>query len=256
MNFRGDYEMDNNSLNGKTAIVTGASSGIGKAVCERFAEEKINIGLVARRKEKLERLSKRLEEKYSIKTLVLPTDVRDEEQVKRTVQETVDKFDQLDILVNNAGIIRYGEIENFSTEDYKEVMQTNCDGTFFFTREAIPYVREYKGNLVFIGSFDANHPRSFNPLYSASKWWLKGFAHSIESIVGESGVAVTLINPSEVRTDIKDEKGEKYKEKFDRDEVMDPEEIAEAVLFSVRQEGSTTVSEMNIFRRDKMSDFF
>jgi len=248
--------MDLDQLRGKVAIVTGASSGIGKAICKRLAKEGINLSLVARRRERLEELSKSLEERNSIKTLILPTDVRDEEQVKKAVESTVDKFGKLDILVNNAGIIRYGEIENFSISDYKEVMGTNCDGVFFFTKEALPHVRESKGNLVFIGSFDANHPRSFNPVYAASKWWVKGFTHSIESIVGESGVAVTLLNPSEVRTDIKDEEGMKYKEKFDGKDVMDPEEVAEAVLFSLCQEGSTTVSEMNLLRRDKMSDFF
>jgi len=248
--------MNYDRLKEKVAIVTGASSGIGKAVCRRLAREKINLGLVARRKEKLEELSKSLEKENSIDTLILPTDVRDEEQVKDAVDKTLDKFNRLDILVNNAGIIRYGKIENFSTEDYKNVMGTNCDGVFFFTREAIPHVRDSKGNLVFIGSFDANYPRSFNPIYASSKWWIKGFAHSIESIVGESGVAVTLINPSEVRTDIEDETGEKYKEKFSKGQVLNPEEVAEAVIFAVNQEGSTTVSQMDILRRDKMSDFF
>ncbi|MFW5945410.1 MAG: SDR family oxidoreductase [Candidatus Natronoplasma sp.] len=248
--------MDYDRLDGKIAIVTGASSGIGRAVCKRLAEENIDLCLIARREEKLKKLSDILEDKHHIETLFLPTDVRDEKQVKKAVDKTVDIFGRLDILINNAGIIRYGKIEDFSTEDYRDVMKTNCDGVFFFTREAIPHVRDSKGNLVFIGSFDANHPRSFNPIYAASKWWTKGFAHSIESIVGESGVAVTLINPSEVRTDIKDKRGKKYKEKFDEGEVMNPEEVAKAVLFAISQEGSTTVSEMDIFRRDKMSDFF
>ncbi|MFW5952693.1 MAG: SDR family oxidoreductase [Candidatus Natronoplasma sp.] len=248
--------MDHDRLDGKIAIVTGASSGIGRAVCKRLAEENIDLCLIARREEKLKKLSDILEDKHHIETLFLPTDVRDEKQVKKAVDKTVDIFGRLDILINNAGIIRYGKIEDFSTEDYRDVMKTNCDGVFFFTREAIPHVRDSKGNLVFIGSFDANHPRSFNPIYAASKWWTKGFAHSIESIVGESGVAVTLINPSEVRTDIKDKRGKKYKEKFDEGEVMNPEEVAKAVLFAISQEGSTTVSEMDIFRRDKMSDFF
>ncbi len=248
--------MDNDRLEGKIAVVTGASSGIGRAICKRLAKEKIDLGLVARGEKKLEKFSKSLEEEHSIETMVLPTDVKDEDQVKKAVDNTVEKFGGLDILINNAGIIRYGKIDNFSTEDYKDVMGTNCDGVFFFTREAIPHLKESEGNLVCIGSFDANHPRSFNPIYAASKWWVKGFVHSIESIVGESGVAVTLINPSEVRTNIEDENGEKYKEKFDREEVMDPEEVAEAVFFAVNQKGNTTVSELNILRRDKMSEFF
>ncbi len=243
-------------LEGKVALVTGASSGIGKAVCEKLAEEEVNIGLLARREEKLNDLSEHLEREYPIKTLVLPTDVRDDEQVDEAVQKTIDRFDQLDILVNNAGIIRYGNIEDFPTEDYKAVMETNCDGMFYLTRASLSHLRDSKGNLVFVGSFDSNHPRSFNPIYAASKWWTKAFAHSIESIVGEDGVGVTLINPSEVRTSIQSEEGEEYKEKYEKGERIEPEEIAEAVLFSVKQSSTTTISEMDIFRRDKMGDFF
>ncbi len=243
-------------LEGKVALVTGASSGIGKAICNRLAEEGINLGMAARRKSVLDSLSDKLEKKHGNRCLPLPTDVTKDEEVNDMVKKTVDKFGKLDILVNNAGVIRYGDIEDFSTEDYKAMMSTNCDGMFYSTRASLPHLRKTEGNLIFIGSFDANHPRSFNPIYSATKWWTKAFAHSIESIVGKEGVAVTLINPSEVRTDIEDEEGMPYREKFDPEEVLDPEELAEVVLFTIKQENSTTISEINIFRRDKMSEFF
>ncbi len=243
-------------VEGKVALVSGASSGIGKAVCEKLAREKVDLALLARREEKLDELSERFEQDFSVDTLVLPTDVRDDEQVDKAVEKTLDKFGRLDIVVNNAGIIRYGHIEDFSTEDYKAVMETNCDGMFYLTRASIPHLRDSLGNLIFVGSFDSNHPRSFNPIYAASKWWTKAFAHSVESIVGEDGVAVTMINPSEVRTNIQSEEGKKYKEKFEMGEMIEPEEIAEAVLFSVKRSSTSTVSEMNLYRRDKMSDFF
>jgi len=254
--WKGDDLLEDKDLEGKVALITGASSGIGKAISEGLAEVGFSLALAARSEKELRRSGKRLEKSHGIQTSVLPTDVSKPEEVKETIKKVIDRFRRLDVLVNNAGVIRYGEIENFSTENYKKIMETNCDGMFYCTREALPHLKKNKGNLVCIGSFDAKHPRSFNPVYAASKWWTKGFAHSIESIVGEKGVAVTLINPSEVRTDIKGEKGEKYKEKFEPGEVTEPEEIAEAVLFAVKQEDQTTISEIDLFRRNKLSDFF
>lgn len=243
-------------LEDKIAVVTGASQGIGKAVSYALAENGVNVVLASRSEEKLKPVSDHIKEKYDADCMIIPTDVKDENQVKDLITETIKNYGRLDILVNNAGIIRYGDFENFSTEDYRSVMGTNVDGMFFTTREALPYLKRSKGNLVFIGSFDASVPRSFNPVYAASKWWTRGFAHSIESIVGKEGVAVSLINPSEVRTDIPDEDGKAYKNRFGSDEVLDPEEVARAVLFAVTQSNTTTVNEINIYRRDKLGDFF
>lgn len=243
-------------LRDKVAIVTGASSGIGMKIAETLAKEGAKLALCSRTIEDLWDLSDVLEGDYEAETVVIPIDVRKEKEVTKMVNETVNTFGKIDILVNNAGIIRYGNIETFSTKDYRAVMETNIDGMFFATREALPYIERTRGNIVFIGSFDANHPRSFNPVYAASKWWTKGFAHSIEAVVGKKGVAVTLINPSEVRTGIRDEKGKPYREKFKPNEVTEPEDVAQAVLLAVSQRGNTTLSEINIYRRDKLSDFF
>ena len=247
----------NEDLEGKAAIITGASSGIGKAVAEKFAEEGCNLVLASRTETKLNDVKRSIQSKISdIKILTVPTDIRDEQQVKEMVEKCVNKMGRLDILVNNAGIIRYGQLENFSSEDFDDVMETNVYGTFYATKAALPHLKKSKGNLIFIGSFDSNHPRSFNPIYCSSKWWVKGFAHSVESIVGKHEVAVTLINPSEVRTKIPDEAGQAYKEKFDQGEVTEPEEIAEAVLFAAKQSKTTTLSQIDIYRRNKLSDFF
>ena len=256
LTIKGEYLIDDEALEGKVALITGASSGIGKAVSEKLAKAGFNLALAARSEMNLKEVGKKLENTHGVKTLVLPTDVSKPEEVKETVKDTIEEFGVLDVLISNAGVIKYGKIEDFSTADYKYMMETNCDGMFYCTREALPHLEESKGNLIYIGSFDANHPRSFNPIYAASKWWTKGFAHSIESIVGKEGVAVTLINPSEVRTNIRSEKGNKYREKFDVGEVTEPKEVAEAVLFAVKQEEQTTISEINLFRRNKLSDFF
>ncbi|MFW6304824.1 MAG: SDR family oxidoreductase [Candidatus Saliniplasma sp.] len=244
-------------LKGKAALVTGGSSGIGKAVAKRLAEEGCNLVLVARDGNKLKKVKRSIKQDHPETNIsTAPTDIRDEDQVKDMVKICLNDMGRLDILVNNAGIIRYGELENFSTKDFHDVMETNVYGTFYATKAALPHLKESKGNLIFIGSFDANHPRSFNPIYCSSKWWVKGFAHSVESIVGKQGVAVTLINPSEVRTAIPDEEGKAYKNKFDQGEVTEPNEIADTVVFAAKQSKTTTLSQINIYRRDKLSDFF
>ncbi|MFP4050654.1 MAG: SDR family oxidoreductase [Thermoplasmata archaeon] len=247
-----DYE----KLEGKVAIITGASAGIGFATAEKLAEKGVKLSLASRTESKLKNAKDKILDKYDTEILTIPTNVRKEDQIKNLIEETKKHFERIDIVVNNAGIIRYGDIESLSTEDYRAMMETNVDGMFFTTREVLPHLRETKGNLIFVGSFDSSHPRSFNPIYASSKWWTKGFAHSIEAVVGKDGIAVTLINPSEVRTEIHSEDGEEYKNKFDQGEVTDPEEVAEAIVFAAVQTKTTTLSEINIYRRNKISDFF
>lgn len=244
------------SIAGKNALVTGASSGIGRATAERFAKEGVNVALAARSEDTLQSLAQQLEERHGVRAPVVPVDIRREEEVTDMVAQTMEAFETLDVVVNNAGVIRYGGIERFSTEDYRAVMETNADGVFFTTRETLPHLRESKGNLVFVGSFDANNPRSFNPIYASSKWWVKGFAHSIAAVAGTDGVAVTLVNPSEVRTPLQDSNGVSYRQKFGEGDVTSPEDVAEAILFAARQEAPTTLSQIDIYRRDKLSEFF
>jgi len=128
------------------------------------------------------------------------------------------------------------------------------DGVFFTTRAALPHLRESSGNLIFVGSFAGRFPRPFNPVYAATKWWVRGFAHSVEGQVGEDGVAVTVVNPSEVRTEFGSEEGESFEERFEPGTVTEPEEVADAIAFAAGKNGST-VSEIDVYRRDKFSNF-
>lgn len=246
--------MADEPLSGKTALVTGASSGIGEATAHALARDGARVALAARREQALDDVAAKVESEWDAETLVVPTDVRDEESVAETVETTVAEFDRLDVLVNNAGLVRGESVEKMTTDQYATMMETNVDGVFYATREAIPHLRETDGNLVFVGSFAGQYPRPFNPVYAASKWWVRGFAHSVEARVGEDGVAVTVVNPSEVRTDFGSVYGESFAERFEEGEVTEPEEVAEAIAFAAGQEKST-VSELDLYRRDKFSGF-
>ena len=246
--------METLSFDGRTALITGASSGIGTASARALAREGANVALAARREEELAALADELESDHGVETLAVPTDVREEEAVDAMVEECVERFDGLDILLNNAGLGRGGAVESLSTEDYRLMQETNVDGMFFATRAALPHLKESRGNLLFLGSFAGCFPRPSNPVYAATKWWTRGFAHSVQASVGDEGVAVSVINPSEVRTEFGADTGESFAERFEQGEVTEPEEIAEAVVFAAGQRNST-VSELDLYRRDKFSGF-
>ena len=236
-----------NELDDSTAIVTGASSGIGRATAEALSAAGADIVLAARSEDRITALADDLE----TDALAVPTDVREEADVKALVASTVDRFGGVDVLVNNAGLGRGSSVEDLSTDEYRRMMETNVDGMFFTTRAALPHLRESEGTAIFIGSFAGEFPRSFNPVYAATKWWTRGFAKSLSAQAGNE-VAVSIINPSEVRTEFGSEDGESFEQRFDEGEVTEPAEIADAVVFAAEQSPSM-VSELDLFRRDKFT---
>ena len=122
----------------KVIVITGASSGIGEAAAEQFAKKGANIVLVARRKEKLEQVEKKLS-KYSTKILVQVCDVSDKEQVNQMSEKVIETFSKIDVLVNNAGFVIYGKVEELSIEDIESQMQTNYFGMINCTKYFLPY---------------------------------------------------------------------------------------------------------------------
>jgi len=238
------------TIEDNVALVTGASAGIGEATARALAREGADVALAARRRERLEEIADELESSFDAETLVVPTDVRDETAVKSMVETTVETFGRLDILVNNAGLGVGGDVEETTSEEYRLMMETNVDGVFFATQAAVPHLRKTSGNLVFVGSFAGQYPRPTNPMYAATKWWVRGFAHSVEGQIGPDGIGVSVVNPTEVRTEFGSEGGDSLQERFEPEEVTEPEEIANAIVFAASQDRST-VHEIDLYRRDK-----
>jgi NADP-dependent 3-hydroxy acid dehydrogenase YdfG len=246
--------MTDGELKGRTAVVTGASSGVGAATAHRLASDGANVVVAARREQRLEDLAEELRGHGDVEALAIPTDVREVDEVAALVEATVDAFGGLDVLVNNAGLARGSDVETMDDEQFRTMMATNVDGVFYATRAALSHLRASEGNLIFVGSFAGQYPRPFNPVYAATKWWVRGFALSVAASVGDDGVAVTVINPSEVRTEFGSELGESFDERFEPGAVTEPGEVADAIAFAARQEQST-VSELDLYRRDKLTLF-
>ena len=245
------------SLEGHVTLVTGASTGIGRASALALARAGADVALAARRTKLLEEVAVDIENETGVDTFVSPTDVSKEEEVDEMVETSVDALGGLDVVVNNAGIARDHVLEDVQTREYREVMGVNVDGAFFTTRAALPYLRASKGILVFVGSYAGHFPYPANPLYASTKWWLRGFASSIAAAAGTDDVGVTLVNPSEVRTafNFGPDDPTPYRDRFDSDEATDPAVIADAVVFASSQEPPNAVFEIDLYRRDKFSSF-
>lgn len=240
--------MPTQPLSDRVALVTGASSGIGRASAVALAREGAAVGLVARRREALEELAASVD----AETAVVPADVTDASQVEDAVETLVEAFGGLDVVVANAGVLLEGDPEAMSTGDYRAMMRTNVDGAFFTARAALPHLRASGGVLVFVGSDAALAPLASNPVYAATKWWVRGFAKSLAASLCEA-VSVSVVNPSTTRTGMGADTGGANRETYAPGEKLEPDEVAEAVVFAARHPAPTAVNELNLFRQDDLA---
>src|SRR5215207_8645967 len=138
-------------ITGKVVVVTGASSGIGRATALAFARQGANLVLAARDDEPLRQVAAECEA-VGAPAIVVPTDVRDERAVTELGKRAAEAFDRIDVWVNNAGVYMLGKFEDMPPDAFRELYETNLFGTVNGTRTAIPYLRQSRGVLINVGS--------------------------------------------------------------------------------------------------------
>jgi NAD(P)-dependent dehydrogenase (short-subunit alcohol dehydrogenase family) len=182
-------------LDGKIALVTGASRGIGRGIAQGFAAEGASLVLTARSEDQLIQLARSLEEKGT-QVLALPSDVTDEQDVKEVFQKAIERFHRLDILINNAGIFDGGGVDELSVETWDRVMAVNLRGPFLCTREAFRIMKQQGGGrIINIGSISAQRVRPQSAPYSTSKHGLWGLTQVTALEGRQYGITCSCIHP-------------------------------------------------------------
>ena len=231
-------------LASKVAIVTGASRGIGRAISVALAQEAATVVLAARSIRKLQETADQVT-KAGGKAEIVVTELTEEESIKNLVKVTNEKFSRLDILVNNAGVTHSAKLEETATEDWEHCMQVNVRAPFILCREALRLLKKSQaGYIINIASVVGVKGYPLQSAYTSSKHALRGMTISLAEELKGSNIRVHLLCPGGVDTELV----QKVRPDIKKDELMQPEEIAELVLYLVTHKGNAVIDELHIRR--------
>ena len=209
-----------NSLDGKVALVTGASRGIGAAVARSLAAQGAKLGLASRSGDDL-----------GLDAVAMPCDVRDPDQLVAIADATAERYGRLDILVANAGVGAYGSFLDLSREFVDEMIDVNLKGSIWAVRAALPHLlKSDAGDIVMLASEAGRRGLPYESVYCASKFGQVGFGRSLDHELREHGIRCTNVCPGGVATDFALEKG-RGRTPDALPGMMSAEDVAEVVLF-------------------------
>jgi 3-oxoacyl-[acyl-carrier protein] reductase len=187
------------NLQGKSAIVTGSTRGIGLAIAEMLLRQGCNVAISSRYDRDVQVTIEKLSRSGEGKVIGLAADVRNPSAVKSLVERTVNQFNGIDILVNNAGVGIFGRVDELKVEDFQAVIETNLLGVIYCCHYAIPHMKNggYIFNISSLAAINA-HPKM--SIYNASKFGLNGFSEALMQEVRHDGIKVSQILPGSVNT--------------------------------------------------------
>jgi len=223
------------SLSGKVALVTGASSGIGEGAALALAAAGATVAVSGRRKERLDSLVERIDAAGG-KGLALSGDVSVEEQARKSVEDTVAAFGRLDILINSAGINEAGGIESLPLEHWRKLIDINLMGTIYTSRTAFPIMKaQGAGDIVNISSTAGRRSGFAFAGYATSKFGVTGFTEALRQEGGTAGIRVSIIEPgataTEIAQSISDPKWrEAMHEHTHKEGAMGTEDVVDAIM--------------------------
>jgi 3-oxoacyl-[acyl-carrier protein] reductase len=227
------------NLKNAVALVTGGSSGIGRAIAQTLAESGARVAITGRDKRRLDEAAR------AIGAFAVQADVAKEADVERTYGEVLGKFGALDILVNNAGVGTFKPLVDFDRASFESVFATNVTGAMLMAREAAKhFIQRQRGNIVNISSTAGLRGAPNGTAYYASKFALRGMTECWRAELRKHNIRVFLINPSEVLTSFAGTAGLSQKENASK---LRSEDIAQIVKAALEMDDRAFVPELSVF---------
>jgi NADP-dependent 3-hydroxy acid dehydrogenase YdfG len=249
--------MNRESLRGRVAVVTGASSGIGAAVVRALAREGAHVALAARRHDMLVEVQAGLEcQGGEMRTLIVPTDVTDRRQVKSLVARTEEELGSVDVLVNCAGVMFYSLMKNLHEDDWEQTVDVLCKGMLNCVGAVVKGMLDRgRGHIVTISSDAGRKVFPGLAVYSGGKFFVEAVSQGLRLETAGTGLKVTTIQPGNVATALlalsRDEEAlERYGQPSGV-RVLDPEDVAASVVHALKQPEHVAVNEILVEPRDE-----
>ncbi|MFC5202110.1 SDR family NAD(P)-dependent oxidoreductase [Streptomyces sp. NPDC048448] len=241
-----------NTLEGRVVLVTGASSGIGRAIAIALSKAGARVAAGARRADRVRSLA----EDAPGEVLALELDVTDPQSVRDAVEATVERFGTLDVLVNNAGVMLSGQILGADTTEWTRMVETNLLGSMYAVHSALPHLLRSKGAVVQISSTSGRVSSAASGVYAATKFGVTAFSEALRQEVTEQGVRVVVVEPgfvaTELTTHITDPAIQAMaKTMAESMRTLQAEDIAGAVLYALSQPEHVAVNEILIRPTDQ-----
>lgn len=246
-----------NPLDGKVAVITGASSGIGEATALRLALSGMKLVLGARRTEKLEALQAAIEARGGT-ALTLRTDVTQESQVRALVQLALDRFGRVDVMVNNAGIMPLSNMGNLRVSEWNQTIDVNIKGVLYGIAAALPgFIQQKSGHFVNIASAGGRRVYPGCAVYCATKFAVRALSEGLrQDLPADKKIRVTVIEPGAVKTELPQsiqdpEQRQRLKGFSEAITFLEASDVADSIHYAVSQPERVNVDEILLLPREQ-----
>lgn len=228
-------------LSGRTAVITGASSGIGVAAARLLVEEGVQVVLVARRRDRLDALAAELGEAAT----VVETDVADPGQVGALFDEVRERFGGLDLLFNNAGLGISAPFAESRAADWKAMIDVNLYGVLHCTQAAVPLLKGRAGAMICtVSSVGGRYGAQNWSVYSATKFAVVGLHDALRKELGPEGIRLSVLEPGAVWTEFGENVSEALRTRRESLDAMAPEDVAQALVYAFAQPANVLIEEI------------
>lgn len=232
-------------LKGKSAIITGASSGIGRATAYKLAELGCNLIITARREERLKEVVQNCQQ-YGNQVYYVVGDAAKEEVAKACIDLCIEKFGKVDMMINNVGIGKVKSLIDSTVEDYDLIMNTNCRSMFLFSKYALmDMVKRDQGIIVVVSSITGYIGHKDETIYTMTKFAGRGFVEAINAEYKHKGIRASVICPNAIKTEFEVGDGRDAKE-VENAIWQTPEDVADAIVFAVTRDKRSKITEIRL----------